>query len=157
MQLVIQFGSELQTCSSEDFAAAMGVQQCNVALLPTSAKIPEAMDSTSMSGNVPPIDGRSNRAKKRKIGPDAPMEDKVLFPAYLFNPPLSRLHTDHLRRLLMITEIWKNYAMLNVFEHLINLFGFVKRYLVESCFGAKDDLGGDTDHGYAIPHVEELV
>ena len=49
--------------------------------------------------------------------------------------------------------------MLTVFEHLINLFGFMKRYLVESCFGAKDDsrVDQDTDHGYAIPHVEDLV
>ena len=59
----------------------------------------------------------------------------------------------------MISEICKNYAMLNVFEHLINLFGFVKRYLVESCSSHKGDsrIYRDTDHGYAITQVEDLV
>ena len=49
--------------------------------------------------------------------------------------------------------------MLNFFEHLINLFGFVKQYLVESCSGHKGDsrIYRDTDHGYAITQVEDLV
>ena len=128
VQPVIQFGSELQPCSSQDLAAAMGVQ-CNAASLPTVATMqnPKAMDTTdeSTSANAQPVDSQ--------------MEDKVHFPAYLFSPPPSRLNTDHLRKLLMISEICKNYALLNVFEHLINLFGFVKRYLVDSCSGHKDD------------------
>ena len=140
----------------------MGVQ-CNAASLPTVATMqnPKAMDTTdeSTSANAQPVDGRSDRAKKRKNAPDSQMEDKVHFPAYLFSPPPSRLNTDHLRKLLMISEIRKNYAMLNVFEHLINLFGFVKRYLVESCSGHKDEsrIYRDTDHGYAITQVEDLV
>ena len=129
VQPVIQFGSELQPCSSQDLAAAMRVQ-CNAASLPTAATMPnpEAMDTTDVptSANAQPVDGRSDRDKKRKLGPDSQMEDKVHFPAYLFNPPPSRLNTDHLRKLLMISEICKNYAMLNVFEHLTNLFGFIK-------------------------------
>ena len=162
VQPVIQFGSELQPCSPQDLAAAMGVQ-CNAASLPTVATMqnPKAMDTTdeSTSANTQPVDGRSDRAKKRKNAPDSQMEDKVHFPAYLFRPPPSRLNTDHLGKLLMISEICKNYAMLNVFEHLINLFGFVKQYLVESCSGHKDDsrIYRDTDHGYAITRVEDLV
>ena len=162
VQPVIQFGSELQPCSSQDLAAAMGVQ-CNAASLPTVATMqnPKAMDTTDelTSANAQPVDGRGDRAKKRKNDPDSQTEDKVHFPGYLFSPPPSRLNTDHLRKFLMISEIRKNYAMLNVFEHLMNLFGFVKRYLVESCSGHKDDSTTyrDTDHGYAITQVEDLV